>query len=433
MPLPGRRCCFEAPPADTAARGLAASRAARARCELVLAGGSMPTTSRRDCARSRRSASTCRAASRSPPGIKEPDADPRASSGGATREPGSIAHERRVAGDDTRASCSTTTLAGRYPDGRGRFGPFGGRYVPETLVPALDRLEAGVAAAPADAAISSASSQRELRDWAGRPTALTHAARELSRAGARRSGSSARTSRTPARTRSTTRSARRCSPSASARGASSRRQARASTASRPPRPARGSACLASSTWARSTCERQAPNVGRMKLLGARSCRSTSGDQTLRAAIDEALRDWVSDPDGTYYLLGSAVGPHPYPYLVRELQSRHRSRGARADARPQPVRCRTSRSPASAAARMRSACSTRSCATPACDCSASRRAAAAAGSATMRRRSPSAARACCTAATRMLLQDAHGQVQETHSVSAGLDYSAVRARARAARS
>jgi tryptophan synthase beta chain len=67
-------------------------------------------------------------------------------------------------------------------------------------------------------------------------------------------------------------------------------------------------------------ERQALNVDRMKLLGAKVVSVTGGDQTLRAAIDEALRDWVSDPDGTYYSLGSAVGPHPYPYLVRELQA-----------------------------------------------------------------------------------------------------------------
>src|SRR5690606_6937021 len=59
-------------------------------------------------------------------------------------------------------------------------------------------------------------------------------------------------------------------------------------------------------------ERQAPNVGRMKLLGAKVVAVESGDRTLRAAVDEALRDWVSDPDGTYYCLGSAIGPHPYP-------------------------------------------------------------------------------------------------------------------------
>ena len=67
-------------------------------------------------------------------------------------------------------------------------------------------------------------------------------------------------------------------------------------------------------------ERQAPNVGRMRLLGARVVAVTSGDRTLRAAIDEALRDWVADPTDTYYLIGSAIGPHPYPYLVRELQA-----------------------------------------------------------------------------------------------------------------
>ena len=67
-------------------------------------------------------------------------------------------------------------------------------------------------------------------------------------------------------------------------------------------------------------KRQAPNVERMVQLGAEVVPVKSGDRTLRAAIDEAFRDWVSDPDGSYYLLGSAVGPHPYPVLVRELQS-----------------------------------------------------------------------------------------------------------------
>jgi tryptophan synthase beta chain len=66
--------------------------------------------------------------------------------------------------------------------------------------------------------------------------------------------------------------------------------------------------------------RQAPNVDRMRRLGAKVVAVKSGDRTLRAAIDEAIRDWVSDPVGTYYLIGSAIGPHPYPYLVRELQT-----------------------------------------------------------------------------------------------------------------
>jgi tryptophan synthase beta chain len=67
-------------------------------------------------------------------------------------------------------------------------------------------------------------------------------------------------------------------------------------------------------------QRQAPNVDRMRRLGAEVFPVETGDRTLRAAIDEALREWVSDPAGIYYLLGSAVGAHPYPYLVRELQS-----------------------------------------------------------------------------------------------------------------
>ena len=67
-------------------------------------------------------------------------------------------------------------------------------------------------------------------------------------------------------------------------------------------------------------ERQAPNVGRMKLLGTTVVPVTSGDQTLRAAIDEAFRDWVGNPSDTFYIIGSAVGPHPFPYLVRELQT-----------------------------------------------------------------------------------------------------------------
>ena len=65
-------------------------------------------------------------------------------------------------------------------------------------------------------------------------------------------------------------------------------------------------------------ERQAPNVDRMKRLGADVIAVETGDKTLRAAIDEALREWVTDPAGIYYLLGSAVGAHPYPYLVRLL-------------------------------------------------------------------------------------------------------------------
>jgi tryptophan synthase beta chain len=161
----------------------------------------------------------------------------------------------------------------------------------------------------------------------------------------------------------------------------------------------------------------------MKLLGATVVPVTSGDQTLRAAIDEALRDWVSDPSGTYYLLGSAVGPHPYPYLVRELQSVI-GREARAQMLEPPAACRTRCSPASAAARTRSACSIRSSPDAGVQLvgveAGGRGTALGDNSATLATAGP----ACCRARYSMLLQDADGQIQETHSVSAGLDYPGV---------
>ena len=221
-------------------------------------------------------------------------------------------------GDAGRELLLTQMLAGRFPDERGRYGPFGGRYVPETLVGALERLEQGVQRWLPDAKFR-AELNGELRNWVGRPTALTHA------------------------------------PQLSARWGADvwlKREDLAHTGAHKINNAMGQALLAKRLGARrivaetgagqhgvasaAACarvglpctvymgvvdmERQAPNVGRMQLFGARVVGVTGGDRTLRAAIDEAMRDWVADPVGTYYLLGSAVGAHPYPYLVRELQS-----------------------------------------------------------------------------------------------------------------
>ena len=171
-------------------------------------------------------------------------------------------------------------------------------------------------------------------------------------------------------------------------------------------------------------ERQAPNVGRMKLLGATVVPVTSGDQTLRAAVDEALRDWVSDPNGTYYCLGSAIGPHPYPYLVRELQSviGREAREQMLEQHRQAAGHR--RSPASAAARMRSACSIRSSRIATCRCSASKPAASAPGSGENAASLAYGTPGVLQGSYSLLLQDENGQIQETHSVSAGLDYPGV---------
>jgi tryptophan synthase beta chain len=209
-------------------------------------------------------------------------------------------------------------LNDQYPDERGRFGPFGGAYVPETLVPALDRLKVGVRRYLRDPDFL-AEFHDELKTWIGRPTPLTHARtlsqkwgaevwfkrEDLAHTGAHKINNSIGqvllakklgAQRVIAET-----------------GAGQHGVASAAACARLNMP-----CTV--YMGAVDMERQAPNVGRMKLLGATVMPVTSGDKTLRAAVDEALRDWVTDPNGTYYCLGSAIGPHPYPYIVRELQS-----------------------------------------------------------------------------------------------------------------
>ena len=113
--------------------------------------------------------------------------------------------------------------------------------------------------------------------------------------------------------------------SAWASSASSPRRARASMASPRPPSAPCSAWSASSTWARWTSRRQSLNVFRMKLLGAEVRPVTAGSRTLKDAINEAMRDWVTNVATTHYLIGSAVGPHPYPHDRARLPVRHRPR------------------------------------------------------------------------------------------------------------
>jgi tryptophan synthase beta chain len=209
-------------------------------------------------------------------------------------------------------------LAGKFPDARGRFGPFGGRYVPETLIPALERLERGVRE-HLPARDFQEELARELTSWVGRPTALTHAARLSARWGAQvwlkredlaHTGAHKINNATGQALLARRLGARRV---VAETGAGQHGVASAAACAR-----LGLPCTV--YMGAIDMERQAPNVGRMRLLGATVVPVTSGDRTLRAAIDEALRDWVSDPLDTYYLLGSVVGPHPYPYLVRELQA-----------------------------------------------------------------------------------------------------------------
>jgi tryptophan synthase beta chain len=310
---------------------------------------------------------------------------------------------------------------GDAPDLHGRFGAFGGRYVPETLMPSLERLEAGIRRHLHTADFQQTLSE-ELRTWAGRPTALTNA-HELGR----RWGAQVWLKREDLAHTGAHKINNAVGQALLAQRLGAKRIVAETGAGQ-----HGVACAAACARLGLPCtvymgaidmERQAPNVGRMKLLGATVVPVTSGDRTLRAAIDEALRDWVSDPLHTYYLLGSAVGPHPYPWLVRELQSVI-GREARAQMLEQAGAL-----PDAVVACVGGGSNSIGMFHPFLADSdielvgveaGGRGAGLGENSATLSFGRPGVLHGSFS----FLLQDEHGQVQETHSVSAGLDYPGV---------
>jgi tryptophan synthase beta chain len=309
-------------------------------------------------------------------------------------------------------------ISGRFPDARGRFGPFGGRYVPETLIPALERLQQGVREHLHSAAFQQELAQ-ELATWAGRPTALTFAGRLSERWGARIWLKREDLAHTGAHKIN----------NAIGQALLARRLGAARIVAETGAGQHGVASAAACARLGLPCtvymgavdmERQAPNVHRMRLMGAKVVAVTSGDRTLRAAIDEALRDWVSDPMSTYYLLGSAMGPHPYPYLVRELQSVI-GREARAQivekngALPDAVIACVGGGSNSIGA-FHPFVPDRTVELIGIE-AGGRGARLGDNSATISFGRPGVLHGAFS----MLLQDEHGQVQETHSISAGLDY------------
>jgi len=320
---------------------------------------------------------------------------------------------------DTEALLAAT-LRGELPDARGRFGPFGGRYVPETLVPAFERLEDGVRRYLHDAGFQD-EFRRELREWVGRPTALTHARRlgerwgvdvwlkreDLAHTGAHKINNAIGQALL----------ARRLGAKhvIAETGAGQHGVASAAACARV-----GLPCTV--YMGAVDIERQAPNVDRMRRLGAEVVAVESGDRTLRAAIDEALRKWVTDPAGIYYLLGSAVGAHPYPYLVRELQ-----RVIGDEAREQML-AQAGGLPDAAFACVGGGSNAIGLFYPLLGDDIELIGVEAGGTgdglgqnaATLATGTPGVLQGSYT----MILQDGDGQVQETHSISAGLDYSGV---------
>ncbi|MEX2116934.1 MAG: tryptophan synthase subunit beta [Bacteroidota bacterium] len=204
------------------------------------------------------------------------------------------------------------------PDEHGHFGPYGGRFVPETLLPAVEKLSAQYAILRSDASFQNEFRQY-LLTYAGRPTPLSFAARlsaslkgrkiylkreDLCHTGAHKINNTlgqALVARRLGKTRIIAET-----------GAGQHGVATATVCA-----LFGLSCVV--YMGEEDMIRQAPNVSRMKLLGADVVPVTSGTKTLKDATSEAIRDWVTNVDSTYYLLGSVVGMHPYPMMVRDFQ------------------------------------------------------------------------------------------------------------------
>ena len=207
----------------------------------------------------------------------------------------------------------------RYPkDGR-YGGRYGGRYVPETLRPALEELEEGYLAARADPSFR-AELARCLREYAGRPTPLYHAANLSRRVG----GAQIYLKREDLLHGGAHKINNTLGQALLARRMGKARII-AETGAGQHGVATAMACaylgLPSEVYMGSRdAQRQSLNVFRMGLLGSAVHSVESGSRTLKDAINEAIRDWIANVRDTYYLLGSAVGPHPYPVMVRDFQS-----------------------------------------------------------------------------------------------------------------
>ena len=205
------------------------------------------------------------------------------------------------------------------PDERGYFGAYGGKYVPETLMPALEDLEQAYQEACADPAFWH-ELESLLRDYAGRPTPLYFARRlsaycggpkiylkreDLTHTGAHKINNTLGQGLLALRMTK--------SRLVAETGAGQHGVATATTAA-----LLGLECVV--YMGTEDIQRQAPNVDRMRLLGADVRPVDAGSRTLKDAINEAVRDWVTNVRTTHYLLGSVLGPHPYPMLVRDFQT-----------------------------------------------------------------------------------------------------------------
>ena len=227
----------------------------------------------------------------------------------------SVQYEKQMSANVKENSVGATTM----PDKDGHFGIYGGRFVAETLMTPLEELEAAYLAS-----IDDPTFQKEFDDdlayYVGRPSPLYHAERltklwggaqvylkreDLNHTGAHKINNTigqALLAKRMGKTRIIAET-----------GAGQHGVASATIAAR-----LGLECVV--YMGADDIQRQAPNVFRMRLLGATVVPVTSGSRTLKDALNEALRDWVTNVDNTFYIIGTVAGPHPYPLLVRDFQT-----------------------------------------------------------------------------------------------------------------
>jgi len=295
------------------------------------------------------------------------------------------------------------------PSPEGRFGEFGGRFVPETLIPACLELEAAFREAWADPAFRTELDDA-LRDYAGRPSPLTVCDNLSEQLGLRlllkREDLNHTGSHKINNVLGQALLARRMGKHrlVAETGAGQHGVATATAAA-----LLGMECAV--YMGDVDVDRQALNVFRMKLLGAQVFPVSSGSRTLKDAVNEALRDWVATVESTHYCIGSVMGPHPYPWMVRELQ-----RVIGDEARRQ---CRelTGADPDVVVACVGGGSNAAGIFSGFVDTAARLVGTEAAGGAAIGRGVPGVVHGMKS----YLMQDEYGQVLEAHSISAGLDY------------
>ena len=299
----------------------------------------------------------------------------------------------------------------------GKFGDFGGKYIPETLAPAIEELEKNYLKIRNDSAFKKELS-KFLVEYAGRPTPLYLAKNLTKKIGGAKiylkredllHGGAHKINNTLGQALLAKRMGKKRIIAETGAG-----QHGVATAM-------ACACLglkAEIYMGYIDTERQKQNVFRMELLGAKVHSVKSGSQTLKDAINEAMRDWITNVESTYYLLGSAVGPHPYPLMVRDFQS----------VIGKEIKIQMKKVPDTVIACVGGGSNAIGTFYPLIDTTAEIIGIEAGGKGlnTLHHSAPLSAgtKGVLHGMMTYLMQDAQGQIQETHSISAGLDYPGV---------